>query len=144
MKKIQKIMTILMATMIILTATWPVQAKAADTNSNPPYEYEDGFESGYQAGWRDGYKDGSQDGYEEGTQDGYEDGCEAGYNAGVDSIIGWVAEEYDIEEEALRAMSYWDSYYGQTPQEDWEYSDYAEFYTDESDEVELFEYEDIH
>lgn len=122
-------MTILMATMIILTATWPVQAKAADTNSNPPYEYEDGFESGYQAGWRDGYKDGSQDGYEEGTQDGYEYGCEDGYNAGVEAGVFAALEATGCEDEGVKESVlnslYWDRYCKETPQDEWDDSDYT-------------------
>lgn len=152
MKKHKKL--VIIAVLMALLTGMPSLVQAANNEpEQTSFEYEDGYESGYHAGWKEGYKVGEDSAYEEGYGDGYEAGCQSGYEAGADSIIGWVSEVYGVEEETLRAKAYWEKYYDQTPQEDWEYSDYAEFYTDEiteypveyseSDEVELFEYEEI-
>ena len=110
-----------MAAMLLITAAWPVRAKAADTDSNPNPSYEEGYESGYQAGWRDGYHDGEEAGYEAGYEDGY--------NAGVDSTIDFFVQYYELDsgiEESLRADSYW----RRTVEEEGVNidSDYLEFY----------------
>ena len=132
MKKFLKFVAILVAAFLLTTTAWPVQAKAADTESEPSYEYEEGYGTGYQEGWREGFQDGSEFGYEDGYETGYADGCEDGYNAGVDSVIGYFVDYYELDEgieESLRANEYW----RRTIEEEGGNvdSDYVEFYIEE-------------
>ena len=126
MKKIMT--TILVAAFLLTTTAWPAQVQAADNESEPSYKYEEGYETGWQDGWKTGFHDGEKSGYEEGYEDGYVDGCESGYNAGVESGVDEALEAMGCEDdgvkEAILNNLYWERYYEETPEDEWEDSDY--------------------